>query len=84
LNRQLNVVSLFSCRKILELRQTRMRHLRVVASFAETPAGLDLGYGPHLVDVFGQFVANVFDEGGKLDLQETYYLVLSAALSLYK
>jgi hypothetical protein len=57
-----------------------MRHLRVVASFAETPSGLDLGHGPHLVDVFGQFVANVFDESGKLDLQETNYLLLSEKL----
>jgi hypothetical protein len=57
-----------------------MRHLRVVASFAETPAGLDLGHSPHLVDVFGQFVANVFDESCKLDLQETYCLLLSEKL----
>ncbi len=60
-----------------------MRHLRVVASFAETPAGLDLGYGPHLVDVFGQFVANIFDEGGKLDLKKPNFLLISEILELY-
>ena len=47
-----------------------MGHLCVVPALAEAPARLDLGDGPHLVDVLGQLVPDVLDERGKLDLEE--------------
>ena len=65
---QLNVVSLFGSRKILELCEARVSHQLIVTTFAETPACLDLRDGPHLVDVLRQLVADVLDEGSKLNL----------------
>ena len=68
LNRQLDVVSLLRGGQVLELGEAGVDHLCVVAAFAEAPAGLDLGHGPHLVNVLGQLVSDVLHERGKLDL----------------
>ena len=68
LNGQLDVVSLLRGGQVLELGEAGVDHLCVVAAFAEAPAGLDLGHGPHLVNVLGQLVSDVLHERGKLNL----------------
>ena len=65
----MDVVALFGGRQVLELGQARIGHLVVVPLLGEAPARLDLGHGPHLVNVFGQLVADVLHERLKLNLE---------------
>ena len=51
--------------QVLELCEARMKSHRVVATFPESPARLDLTHRPHLVDALSQLVLDVLHKAGE-------------------